>query len=120
MQEINNEYQYFCDHPTFTYTHEGDKEDLSIYPDVIAKIINLKGIIIELIGAWLWVSGDTKPHRIVLKETGFWFAPKKQMWYFRPENFKSKNQKPFDINEIRNKYGSDVIKQNDKKELNLN
>jgi hypothetical protein len=44
------------------------------------------------------------------------------MWYFRPENFKSKNHKPKDINAIRNKYGSDVIKQkeqNEKKELIL-
>ena len=28
MQEINNEYQYFCDHPTFEFKHEGDKDDL--------------------------------------------------------------------------------------------
>src|ERR1035437_4173194 len=119
MQEINNEYKYFCDHPTFEFKHEGDKEDLTVYPDVISKIINLNEIIIELIGAWLWVSGDTKPHRIELKESGFWFAPKKQMWYFRPEKMKSHTHKPLDINAIRNKYGSDVIKQNEKKELIL-
>src|ERR1035437_1648961 len=111
MQDINNEYKYFCDHPSFSFKHEGDKADLNIYPDVISKIINLKGIIIELIGVWLWVSGETKQHRIILKEAGFWFAPKKQMWYFRPENFKSNTHKPLDINAIRSKYGSDVIKQ---------
>src|SRR5579872_2181181 len=61
MQEINNEYEYFCEHPTFDFKHEGDKEDLFIYPEVLEKIINLKGIIIELIGAWLWVSVNTKP-----------------------------------------------------------
>ena len=42
MQEINNEYKYFCDHPTFEFKHEGDKADLNIYPDVISKIINPK------------------------------------------------------------------------------
>ena len=120
MQEINNEYKYFCDHPTFEFKHEGDKADLNIYPDVISKIINLKGIVIELIGAWLWVSGDTKQHRVVLKESGFWFAPKKCMWYFRPENFKSKNHKSLPINAIRSKYGSDVIKQNEREERILN
>ena len=120
MQEINNEYKYFCDHPTFEYKHEGDKADLNIYPDVISKIINLKGIIIELIGAWLWVSGETKQHRTILKESGFWFAPKKSMWYFRPEGFKSNTHKPLEINTIRNKYGSDVIKQNEREERILN
>jgi hypothetical protein len=111
MQDINNEYKYFCDHPSFSFKHEGDKADLNIYPDVISKIINLKGIIIELIGAWLWVSGETKQHRTILKEAGFWFAPKKQMWYFRPEKLKSNTHKPLDIHAIRSKYGSDVIKQ---------
>jgi len=115
MQEINNEYKYFCDHPTFEFKHEGDKADLNIYPDVISKIINLKGIVIELIGAWLWVSGETKQHRVILKESGFWFAPKKCMWYFRPEKMKSNNHKPLDIKEIRSKYGSDVIKQDREK-----
>ena len=111
MQDINNEYKYFCDHPSFSFKHEGDKADLNIYPDVISKIINLKGIIIELIGAWLWVSGETKQHRTILKEAGFWFAPKKQMWYFRPEKLKGNTHKPLDIHAIRSKYGSDVIKQ---------
>lgn len=115
MQEINNEYKYFCDNPTFTFKHEGDKEDLNVYSEVLSKIINLKGIVIELIGAWLWVSGDTKAHKNELKEAGFWYAPKKQMWYFRPKEMKSKNHKPLNINEIRNKYGSDVIKKEKEK-----
>src|ERR1035437_5245084 len=51
MQEINNEYKYFFEHRTFEFTYERDKADLNIYPDVINKLINLKGIIIELIGA---------------------------------------------------------------------
>jgi hypothetical protein len=118
MQEINNEYKYFCEHPTFAYKHEGDKEDLLIYPDVLAKIINLKGIVIELIGAWLWVSGNTIAYKKELKEAGFWFAPKKQMWYFRPEGMKSRNHDPLDIHAIRNKYGSDVIQQKEQPRIN--
>ena len=111
MQEINNEYQYFCEHPTFTYKFEGDKEDLLVYPEVLMKIINLNGIVIELIGAWLWVSGNTIAYKKELKEAGFWYAPKKQMWYFRPDGMKSHKHDPLDIHAIRNKYGSDVIQQ---------
>ena len=111
MQEINNEYQHFCEHPTFEFKHSGDKEDLLVYPDVLMKIINFKGIVIELIGAWLWISGNTIPYKKELKEAGFWFAPKKAMWYFRPDGLKSHKHDPLDINAIRNKYGSDIIKQ---------
>ena len=74
MQEINNEYKYFCEHPSFTFKHDGDKEDLFVYPEVLAKIINFKGIIIELIGSWLWVSGNTIAYKKELKEAGFWFC----------------------------------------------
>ena len=114
MQDINNEYQYFCEHPAFVFKHEGDKDDLLTYPEVLAKIINFKGIIIELIGSWLWVSGNTIVYKKELKEAGFWFAPKKLMWYFRPDGLKSRKHNPLDINTIRNKYGSDVIQPNER------
>src|ERR1035441_9676592 len=32
MQEINNEYKYFCEHPSFNFKHESDKDDLFVYP----------------------------------------------------------------------------------------
>ena len=118
MQEINNQYQYFCEHPSFTYQHEGDKEDLQIYPDVLAKIMHLPGLIIELIGSWLWVSGNTIAHKTELKTAGFWFAPKKLMWYFRPEGMKSRSHDPLDIHAIRNKYGSDVIHHKEQEKIN--
>src|ERR1035437_2657545 len=111
MQEINNEYEHFCEHPTFTFKHEGDKEDLLIYPEVLEKVMHLTGITIELIGRWLWVSGNTIVYKAELKSAGFWWAPKKGMWYFRPEGMKSHKHNPLDINHIRNKYGSDVIRQ---------
>src|ERR1035437_54792 len=73
FQEINNQYQNFIEHPTFTYKFEGDKEDLLIYPDVLNKIMHLSGITIELIGRWLWVSGNTIAYKTELKSAGFWF-----------------------------------------------
>ena len=111
MQEINNEYRYFCENPSFDFKYAGDKEDLLVYPEVLSKIINFKGIVIELIGAWLWVSGNTIAYKTELKQAGFWYASKKQMWYWRPDGLKSNKHDPIDINAIRNKYGSDVIKQ---------
>ena len=120
MQEINNQYEKFCEHPSFTYQHEGDKEDLLIYPDVLNKILHLSGLTIELIGSWLWVSGNTIAHKKELKEAGFWFAPKKLMWYFRPKEMKSRSHDPLDIHAIRNKYGSDVIKQKEQEKITNN
>lgn len=61
---------------------------------------------IEICGSWVWVSGNTKDCRDVLKLHKFKWAPKKLMWYFRPEDFKSFSRGKFTIDEIREKYGS--------------
>ncbi len=115
MQQINSEYEAILKNPFFTNSESGtteqDKEEFLIYKDIINAIIALSGITIELIGNWVWVSGNTYPHRLKLKESGFFFAPKKTMWYYRPAEYKSSNSKPKSIDDIRLKYGSDLIKQ---------
>ena len=64
---------------------------------------------IELMGAWLWVTGDTKPYANLLNRkvgAGFTFASKKKAWYFRPEDYRSRSRGALSIDEIRGKYGS--------------
>jgi len=58
------------------------------------KIITLSGIRIEIIGDWIWLSGNTYLYRKTLKETGFLFAAKKVMWFYRPPEYKSANRPP--------------------------
>jgi hypothetical protein len=111
MQEINAEYQYIFKNKMFDFAglSEQEQEEFIKYPDIIGKIIGLEGIVIEILGDWIWVSGNTYPHRAILKETGFFFAHKKVMWYYRPAEYKSSNRKPKDIEEIRRKYGSETV-----------
>ena len=111
MQEINSEYQYIIKNEMFDFAQqtEEEKKEFIKYPEILSKIIGLEGIEIEIIGNWIWVSGNTYPHRVILKESGFFFGHKKVMWYYRPEDYKSTNRKPLDIEEIRIKYGSDKI-----------
>ena len=77
--------------------------------NALNKIINL-GLDIELCGSWVWVSGETYPHRAILKEAGFKWAPKKEMWHFRPAEYKSSGRGSWDIEKIREKHGSVGIK----------
>jgi len=111
MQEINAEYASIIKNPFFSFaeqTEENQQEFLK-YPEIINQIIGLHGITIELIGNWIWLSGNTYPYRTQLKQIGFYFASKKIMWYYRPSDYKSSNMKPKSIEEIRKKYGSDVV-----------
>lgn len=116
MQQINNEYAAIIQNPHFKCKEQTkeQQEDSLRYPEIIDQLINLQGIIIEIIGDWIWLSGNTYPHRAILKQIGFFFAPKKIMWYYRPSDYKSSNKNPKSIEEIRNKYGSNIIESNNK------
>ena len=60
---------------------------------------------IEIVGTWLWVSGDTRPHRQALKAAGFFWAHQKKMWYWRHASRRSwKSGKSLD--EIKQTYGA--------------
>jgi curved DNA-binding protein CbpA len=80
--------------------------------EALNKIIHLQGLVIEICGAWVWVSGNTKEHWTTLKEAGFKFSPPKKMVYFRPEYAHARRYKKdgLSIDEIRTKYGADKVK----------
>lgn len=76
--------------------------------DAISKIIHLS-FDIELCGSWVWLHGDTKPHKETLKEASFKWAPKKKLWYFRPSDHKSFSRGKYSIDEIRSMHGSKKV-----------
>src|SRR5687768_9891623 len=54
------------------------------YDKIAAPIINLPDIVVEKVGDFIWISGDTKQHHKVLNENGFKFHGKEKMWYYNP------------------------------------
>ena len=82
---------------------------------IISLILHFENITIELVGSWVWVSGDTKEIKEKLKELGFKWAMKKKMWYYG--EMKSKNPTPKSMEEIKSKYGSETLKTKNKKEI---
>ena len=85
-------------------------EESASYPEAVSEALNaildLYGLRIEICGAWVWVSGDTFPHRSALKRAGFRFAGKKKRWHFRPEDWVSSSRGAFTMDQIRARYGS--------------
>ena len=88
---------------------EGYADELN---NVLNKIIELSGIQIEVCGAWIWVTGNTKPHAKSLgrKEgAGLFFASKKKAWYYRPSDWKSASRGSYSMDDIRGTHGSVVV-----------
>jgi hypothetical protein len=115
MQDINNEYEYVIKNNIFPENPEPTPEEQEKnikFPDIISELIKYDNIIIELIGKWIWISGSTYPIKEELKKLGFLFSGNKKMWYFRSDDEKRSNPNPKDIEEIRNKYGSDTYVKN--------
>ena len=82
---------------------------------VISLILHFENITIELVGSWIWVSGDTKEIKDRLKELGFKWASKKKMWFYG--EMKGRNPQEKSMEEIKSKYGSETLKTNDKKKI---
>lgn len=82
---------------------------------IISQILHFENITIELVGSWIWISGDTKEIKDKLKELGFKWASKKKMWYYGEMKGKSHGEKSLD--EIKDKYGSKTFKKKENEKL---
>ena len=82
---------------------------------IISQILHYENITIELVGSWIWLSGDTKEIKEKLKELNFKWASKKKMWYYG--EMKGRNPKQKSMDEIKSKYGSQTFKKKEKTKL---
>jgi hypothetical protein len=113
MQSINAEYALACALVLRgeNLTSEDAEEQIRLseeYRAVIEQLIALPGIIIEVVGNWIWVTGNSYPVRKQLKDIGLFYASKKVAWYYRAEEFKTTGSKKT-LDEIRAKYGSEQV-----------
>lgn len=127
MQEINNQYDiaYNCLKDFHNRQAETDStgntrpihETPEEFREIIDALMKIPGLLIELCGSWIWVSGDTKNHKEELKLIpGLHWAPKKKMWYWRKEEDSSHNRSSWDMKKIREKYGSEKVSSSTKED----
>jgi hypothetical protein len=91
------------------------KFDLEI-EKIISQILHFENIVIEVVGSWIWLSGDTKSIKDNLKELNFKWASKKKMWYYG--EMKGRNPKEKSLDEIKSKYGCETVRSNGNVKLN--
>ena len=85
--------------------------------EMLQKVIFFSDITIEIIGNWIWISGNTYQYRKELKELGFKYAHNKKAWYFHTEAFRKRSHKKLSIEDIRNYYGSTEVETDGTKRL---
>lgn len=101
-----------------TYTKE-TTETPEQFTQIINALIHLDGIEVELCGSWIWVSGNTKKHKEILKNLKFKWANKKQAWYYHSEPYRKKSKRELTLDEIRDMFGSQKYEAKEEKKLAL-
>lgn len=85
------------------------------FADIIAALMGLNGICIEIIGSWVWVTGSTYTHRETIKSLGFFWSASKKAWYYNGSSEKSHRRGHYNLNGLRNKWGSTVVENEQRK-----
>lgn len=77
--------------------------------EALEKIINFDGIEIDLVGYFIWVDGNTYPHKEALKEIGFRWSKQRRKWYWHDGEYRRYSNKKLSFADIQNRYGSTKV-----------
>ena len=114
MQKLNEEYQKLFNQLLKGSGLNQEQQNNEINIDnalrsVIDNIISLENINIEIIGKWIWVSGNTYPIRNELKKAGLVFIKKDSQPYWVYKGVPSSSRGGTSMDEIVKKYGKQSV-----------
>ncbi len=122
MVEINNEYEKAF--MFFKNTHKSNEsgkaesnessnynaaETPEMFRDIINSLIHCDGVNIDIVGSWVWLTGNTYEYRDTIKGLGFKWANKKKAWYWHTDEYKCRRSN-MTLDEIKMKYGCQSVK----------
>ena len=109
----------------FTWTDQESRngQDTTPLTETIANlwesIRHYKGLHGEIIGSWLWVSGDTYPIRDKLKVSGFKFSHYKKAWYFHEGDYWKRSRRKLNLQDLRGIWGNQDLETEEAQELGV-
>lgn len=115
MAAINTEYESLFKtlkdrHNTYADDQHKTTEDPEEFRNIVETLLHMDGLVVELCGSWLWISGETMKHKDGLKAAGCKWAAKKKMWsWHHEEDGRSYYRGKRTMDEIRKKYGSEYM-----------
>ena len=113
FQEMNNEYDLlFKSLKANKKANKTKVKDNDNFKDIINELIKYNELTIEIIGSWLWISGNTYPLRDMIKNLGLLWSIGRKNWYYTADNIEHNNthykKKTYD--ELKQSYGYTKIK----------
>jgi hypothetical protein len=115
MQLINTAFAELCKYfelgnATLDINEDGNEEAKQFDFDFIMALKKMQGVIIEVCGYWVWLTGNTIEHKEAIKNLGFKFSGAKKSWYWSPTiNTSTYRRGSKSMKGIRKQYGSTII-----------
>ncbi len=115
MKALNLEYERFFEILKNKHNATADEahqttETAAEFIEILEALRNCHGLIIELCGSWLWISGNTFENRDTLKAASCRWSKGKAKWYWRHEEDRTgRKHKSMTMDWIRTRYGSETI-----------
>lgn len=113
MKAINNQYEkaveYIRKHGEHAEQKKAAAEVPAEFMGAVNAVVNCPGIILELVGCWLWATGDTYSNREALKAAGYHYASRKKAWYWHTAEDGYTGHTKRSLNWIKSKYGAERL-----------
>jgi len=95
------------------YDFEGSQDFIAI----IERLLSIApDCFIEVVGDWIWITGDTYSHKQTIKASvegiesyKARFSKKKTAWYISPADYRKKSKREYSLDEIRATFGSEQV-----------
>jgi len=92
---------------TYHYSREGEQLIMNKIHELIA--IGMINVEIQLIGSWIWITGNTKPYKAQLGKNGAkckWHNKRTAWYWHKPSKARTKYAKHADLDDIAATYGA--------------
>lgn len=115
FQSMNNEYDMLFKDLKLNNKEKNNKDNDN-FKDIINELIKYNELTIEIIGSWLWISGNTYPLRDMIKNLGMLWSKGRKKWYYTADTIDHKNThyKKKTYEELKNNYGYTKVKSSTK------
>ena len=93
-------------------TYESKQESTEtpeMFAAIIEKLLKMDGVKIEIIGSWIWLTGNTMAYKEEIKALHFFWSSTKKAWYYTGEEKKSRRKGHYSMDGLRNKWGSQTV-----------
>lgn len=92
-----------------TYERENN-EDKHTYQNIIDKLVTMRDVDIDVIGSWVWVSGNTKQYVDELKALKLRYSGNKKAWYYNGDKrYFKRTRHNWSMQDLKNSFNHEHI-----------